>query len=177
MIPPNTSSDADATARDSSVRDLGVRALVVRLAEEFGADHQTLARVGALFVDSSERAPDIFVPVPGGLAPVFAGLAAGADPEPAYTALGEWALDVEGEAIERMRRDCLRFQDALTRSALRLYANDAERCTASLLALQRYTFLQIALLASLAARSQADGGVVRTLPKGSIEIDPAEYFI
>ena len=164
MIPPNTSSDADATAGDSAARDVGVRALVVRLAEEFGADRQTLARVAALFVDSSERAPDIFVPVPGGFAPVFAGLAAGADPEPAYVALGEWALDVEGEAIERMRRDCLRFQDALTRAALRLYANDAERCTESLLALQRYTFLQIALLASLAARSQADGVVVRTLP-------------
>jgi predicted signal transduction protein with EAL and GGDEF domain len=56
------------------------------------------------------------------------------------------------------------MQNALTRAALRLYAGDAERCAQSLLALQRFTFLQTALLASLAARSQAEGGVVRTLP-------------
>ena len=143
---------------------VGVRALVGRLAEEFGADLQTLTRVAALFVDGRERAPDIFVPAAGSLELVFAGVAAGANAEAVYAALGEWALDAEGEPIERMRRDCLRFQNALTRSALRLYANDAERCTESLLALQRYTFLQIALLASLAARSQAEGGVVRTLP-------------
>jgi predicted signal transduction protein with EAL and GGDEF domain len=163
LIPPNTSSDSAGPAADADP-GVGVRALVQRLAEEFGADPQTLTRVAALFVDGRERAPDIFVPVPSGLAPVFAGLAAGADAEAVYAALGEWALDAEGEPIERMRRDCLRFQHALTRSALRLYANDAERCTESLLALQRYTFLQIALLASLAARSQAEGGVVRTLP-------------
>jgi len=141
-----------------------VRALVGRLAEEFGADPATLTRVAALFEDGRERAPDIFVPAAGSLAPALADLAAGADAEPVYAALGEWALDAEGEPLERMRRDCLRFQNALTRSALRLYADDAERCAESLLALQRYTFLQIALLASLAARSQAEGGVVRTLP-------------
>jgi diguanylate cyclase (GGDEF)-like protein len=63
-----------------------------------------------------------------------------------------------------MRRDCLRFQNAMTRGALRLYAADAERCTESLLALQRFVFLQVALIASLAGRGQEGGGVVRTLP-------------
>ena len=48
--------------------------------------------------------------------------------------------------------------------ALRLYADEPQRCAESLLALQRYNFLQIALLASLAARRQTEGGVTRTLP-------------
>jgi predicted signal transduction protein with EAL and GGDEF domain len=45
-----------------------------------------------------------------------------------------------------------------------LYSSDPERCAESILALQRFNFLQIALLASLSARSQDEGGVVRTLP-------------
>ena len=145
---------------------MGLRALVERLAEEFGADPATLARVASLFEDGRERAPDIFVPTAAGVTSAFSEIVAsgGADVGPLYAALGEWALDAEGEPIERMRRDCLRFQSAMTLGALRLYAADAERCAESLLALQRFTFLQIALLASLAARSQQEGGVVRTLP-------------
>lgn len=145
---------------------VGLRALVGRLAEEFRADHQTLARVASVFGEVRERAPDLFVPAAGALAPAFADTEAsgGGDAEPVYAALGEWALDAEGEPIERMRRDCLRFQSAMTRGALRLYAGDPERCAESLLALQRFNFLQLALLASLSARSQEEGGVVRTLP-------------
>ena len=145
---------------------VGLNALVARLAAEFGADPQTLSRVAAVYEEAREHAPDIFVPTAAGLASAFAALAGsgGADAGTLYGALGEWALDAEGEPIERMRRDCLRFQSAMTRGALRLYAEDAERCAESLLALQRFTFLQIALLASLAARSQQEGGVVRTLP-------------
>jgi diguanylate cyclase (GGDEF)-like protein len=79
-------------------------------------------------------------------------------------ALGEWVLDAESEPIERMRRDCQRFQAAMTRGALRLYAGEPERCADILIALQRFNFLQLALLASLAARGQGEGGVVRTLP-------------
>ena len=94
-----------------------------RLAEEFGADASALRCVASLYEEGRHRAPDIFVPVAGGLAPAFAGAAAagGAGVEPVYLALGEWALDAEGEPIERMRRDCLRFQSAMTRSALRLF--------------------------------------------------------
>ena len=116
-----------------------------------------------------ERAPDLFVPAAGTLAAALADAAAPTespvDPsEPVYAALGEWALDAESEPIERMRRDCLRFQSALTRGTLRLYADDAEGCAAQLLALQRFNFLQLAVLASLSARGQGEGGVVRTLP-------------
>src|SRR5262249_8461358 len=68
------------------------------------------------------------------------------------------------EPIERMRRDCQRFQAAMTRGALRLHGADAERCAESLLALQRFNFLQLAVLTSLAARGQEGGSVVRTLP-------------
>ena len=170
--PPNSSSDgtagapgqdADATDGDSSA-NLG--ALVARLAEDFGADPATLARVATLFEQVRERAPDLFVPAAGALGPAFSGLASGArpDPGPVHAALGEWALDAESEPIERMRRDCLRFQSAMTRGALRLYGNDAERCAENLLALQRFVFLQLAVVASLAARGQGEGGVVRTLP-------------
>jgi len=45
-----------------------------------------------------------------------------------------------------------------------LYAGDAERCAESILAVQRFVFLQLALLASLSTRSEEGGGVVRTLP-------------
>lgn len=165
MIPPNSSSDSRADAPESEL-GVGLRALVGRLAEELSAGPQTLACVASFFEDVRERAPDLFVPAAGGLAPAFVRTAAsgGTDAEPVYAALGEWALDAEGEPIEHMRRDCLRFQSAMTRGALRLYAGDTERCQENLLALQRFIFLQIAILGSLAARSQAAGGVVRTLP-------------
>ena len=173
MTAPNTSSDSDGDGRNpvsaaepEQEPRVGLTALVARLAQEFGADPPTLALVASVFAEGRERAPDIFVPIAGGLAPAFADLVAGggADADPVYAALGEWALDAEGEPIERMRRDCLRFQSAMTRAALRLYAAEPERCAEILLALQRFIFLQIALLASLAARSQQEGGVVRTLP-------------
>ncbi len=152
-----------AAEKESGV---GLRALIGGLAENFGADRETLRRVASLFAEMLERAPDLFVPAAGALATAFAEIekSGGGDAEPVYAALGEWALDAEGEPIERMRRDCLRFQNAMTRGALRLYAGDPERCAESLLALQRFNFLQLALLASLTARGEEEGGVVRTLP-------------
>jgi predicted signal transduction protein with EAL and GGDEF domain len=169
LIPPNISSETGDGQNPPALEQepgIGLRALVDRLAEEFGADAAVLVRVASLYEEGRKRAPDIFVPVAGGLAPAFSGaaVAGGAGVEPVYLALGEWALDAEGEPIERMRRDCLRFQGAMTRSALRLYSGDPDRCAECLLALQRFTFLQVALIASLAARSQTEGGVVRTLP-------------
>ena len=160
-IPPNSSSDDVAPEPG-----VGLGALTARLAEEFGAGPDTLALVAAVFRDVRERAPDFFVPAAGALDTAFSGAATarGADAAPVMAALGEWALDAEGEPLERMRRDCQRFQSAMTRGALRLYATEPERCADSLLALQRFNFLQLALLASLAARSQQEGGVVRTLP-------------
>ncbi len=172
-MPPNSSSDGGvgapepvAAAGTETEPGVGLKALVAGLAENFGADRETLARVAFLFGEVRERAPDLFVPAAGALAPAFAGAAAsdGANAEAIYAALGEWALDAEAEPIERMRRDCLRFQGAMTRGALRLYAGDPERCAESLLALQRFIFLQLAVLASLSARGQEGGGVVRTLP-------------
>lgn len=143
---------------------MSLSALVTRLAEEFGAGPDTLVRVATVFRDVSERAPDLFVPAAGTLATAFTAqaIAGGTDAGIIHAALGEWALDAENEPLERMRRDCQRFQDAMTRGALRLYAADAGQCTENLLALQRFNFLQLALLASLA--SQEEGGVVRTLP-------------
>jgi len=158
LIPPNSSSE---TADAAAVADApSLDALTARLAEEFGATSETLAAVAAVFGDVRERAPDLFVPAAGALDAAFA--KGGADP--IIAALGEWALDAEGEPIERMRRDCQRFQAAMTRGALRLYSSEPERCSESLIALQRFNFLQLALLASLAARGQGEGGVVRTLP-------------
>lgn len=170
--PPNFSSDGAADTPDRATdaapeqeRDAGLGALVERLAEAFGADSSTLARVASVFADVRERAPDLFVPAAGALASAFEEIAKsdGANAAPLYAALGEWALDAEGEPLERMRRDCLRFQGAMTRGALRLYGEDPAQCTEILLALQRFVFLQLATLASLAARGQ-EGGVVRTLP-------------
>ena len=165
-MPPNTSSSDNGDTDDTKAAEQGpdARALVDRLAEEFGADPGVLCEVGALYENARARTPDIFVPAPAGIAAALAGFDAVGDPQSVYNALAEWALDAEAEPIERMRRDCLRFQDAMTRGALRLYADEPERCTASLNALQRFIFLQIALLASLAVRSQTEGGVVRTLP-------------
>ena len=157
LIPPNSSSETtDGEAAPS------LDALTARLAEEFGAGPDTLSTVAGVFADVRERAPDLFVPAAGALDAAFA--KAGAGPAPIMAALGEWALDAEGEPLERMRRDCQRFQAAMTRGAMRLYAAEPERCTDSLIALQRFNFLQLALLASLAARGQDEGGVVRTLP-------------
>ena len=173
MTPPNSSSDsaldAQDTAPDSGAETepgVGLEALVGRLAEEFGADAATLARVAATFVEVRDQAPDLYVPAAGALPKAFEELKSsdGKNTGPVHSALGEWALDAEGEPIERMRRDCQRFQSAMTRGALRLYSKDPERCSESLIALQRFNFLQLALLASLAARSQEGGGVVRTLP-------------
>ena len=157
LIPPNSSSETtDGEAAPS------LDALTARLAEEFGAGPDTLSTVAAVFADVRELAPDLFVPAAGALDAAFA--KAGAGTAPIMAALGEWALDAEGEPLERMRRDCQRFQAAMTRGAMRLYAAEPERCTDSLIALQRFNFLQLALLASLAARGQDEGGVVRTLP-------------
>lgn len=160
-IPPNSSSE-DNVAEPG----VGLGALISGLAEEFGAGAETLVMVAAVFRDVRERAPDLFVPAAGALDMAFsnAGGSGGDDTEPIVAALGEWALDAEGEPLERMRRDCQRFQSAMTRGVLRLYGSEPERCTESLLALQRFNFLQLALLASLAARGQEEGGVVRTLP-------------
>jgi predicted signal transduction protein with EAL and GGDEF domain len=169
--PPNSSS-ADATLGDvlgagqEEDSAVGLGPLVRRLAEEFSADAETLARVALVFSEVRERAPDLFVPAAGALDSAFAEThsSGGASVDAIYNALGEWALDAEAEPIERMRRDCLRFQSAMTRGALRLYAENKERCTESLLAIQRFVFLQLALLASLTARGEESGGVVRTLP-------------
>jgi diguanylate cyclase (GGDEF)-like protein len=164
---PNSSSDAEggaAAPATGSEAGQSLSALIVRLAEEFGCDRRTLLRVASLFGEVRERASDLFVPAAGALDSALAGVAGGGNVDPVYAALGEWALDAEAEPIERMRRDCLRFQNAMTRGALRLYAGNADECAQCLLALQRFAFLQVALLASLSARGQAEGGVVRTLP-------------
>ncbi|MDP2398714.1 MAG: phosphodiesterase [Burkholderiales bacterium] len=163
LIPPNSSSETAEGAADPGI---GLAALTARLAEEFSVGPDTLNRVAAAFREVRDRAPDLFVPVAGTLAAAFdaQAVAGGAGAAAVHAALGEWALDAEGEPLERMRRDCQRFQDAMTRGVLRLYADSAAECTETLLALQRFNFLQLALLASLATRSQEDGGVVRTLP-------------
>ena len=170
-MPPNSSSDGGGNAPDLAATAgpeqeprIGLRALIVRLAEEFGVDNKILARVASVYREVGERAPDLFVPAAGALAPAFSNTEASAGAEPFYAALGDWALDAEAEPIERMRRDCLRFQSAMTRGALRLYSDDPERCAENVLALQRFIFLQVSVLASLSARSQEGGGVVRTLP-------------
>jgi EAL domain-containing protein (putative c-di-GMP-specific phosphodiesterase class I)/GGDEF domain-containing protein len=143
----------------------GMRALVARLAGEFGADSETLAGVAALFVELRERAPDLFIPAAGVLARALVSASADADGAARIlAALGEWALDAGGEPIEHVRRDCLLFQAAMTRGTLRLYAAEPDRCSGSLLALQRFVFLQFAVLASIPSRGQEEGSVVRTLP-------------
>ena len=143
----------------------GLPALVARLAAEFGADHETLARVASMFAEVRENAPDLFVPAAGALAPALIAFSKqGAAADGIHAAIGEWALDAGSELLERMRRDCLRFQGAMTRGALRLYGSEPEFCADSLLALQRFVFLQLAVLASVSARGQEEGGVVRTLP-------------
>ena len=168
--PPNSSSDPDgavpeaAAGAEAASGDL--RALIERLAEEFGANPDTLARVALAFTEVRDRAPDLFVPAAGALGDAFTEThgSGGSDVGSIHAALGEWALDAEAEPIERMRRDCLRFQNAMTRGALRLYGDNAERCTETMLAVQRFIFLQLALLASLCAKDEGSGGVVRTLP-------------
>lgn len=168
-IPPNFSSESAAGATDTAAEQTaadGLRALITRLAEEFGAGPDTLVRVATVFRDVQQRAADLFVPAAGVLAAAFTTqtISDGQDVTTIHAALGEWALDAEGEPLERMRRDCQRFQDAMTRGVLRLYVADPEQCSENLLALQRFNFLQLALLASLATRSRDEGGVVRTLP-------------
>jgi len=143
----------------------GADALVARLAGRFGVDGQSLARVASLFADLRDHAPDVLVLGAESLVHALAGMETpGEGAQQVYAALGEWALDAAADPVERIRRDCLHFQAAMTRGALRLYAQDPARCAESIAALQRVVVLQLALIASLAARGQADGGVVRTLP-------------
>lgn len=165
-IPPNSSSDPGASEPEGGeAAGVELRTLVDRLAEEFGAESESMTCVAAVFKDVRERAPDLFVQAAGGLAEAFnAAAAEGADTRPIYVAIGEWALDAENEPIERMRRDCQRFQNAMTRGVLRLHAAEPERCAERMLALQRFNFLQLALLSALTARNQGASGVVRTLP-------------
>jgi len=170
-MPPSSSSDGGAGAPEPASAagpeqepGVGLRALVGRLAEAFGVDRKVVARVATVHSEVGERAPDPFVPAAGALAAAFSHTDASAGAEAVYAALGEWALDAEGEPIERMRRDCLRFQSAMTRGVLRLHSKDPERCAEDILALQRFIFLQVSVLASLSARSQEGGAVVRTLP-------------
>ena len=98
MIPPNTSSEKEGDGPDPAAAeapeqgaDTGLKALVARLAEEFGADVQTLLCVATVFEDVRERAPDLFVPAAGALAPAFAAIVAagGSDAAPVHAALGE----------------------------------------------------------------------------------------
>jgi diguanylate cyclase (GGDEF)-like protein len=170
-MPPNSSSDGGGHAPDPAASAgleqeprVGLRALIGRLAEEFGVDAKVLARFALVYREVGERAPDLFVPAVGALAPAFSNTEDSAGAEPVFAALGEWALDAEAEPIERMRRDCLRFQSAMTRGVLRLYSGNPELCAENILALQRFIFLQASVLASLSTRSQDGGGVVRTLP-------------
>ncbi len=170
-MPPNSSSDGGGNAPDPAVSAgpeleprVGLRALVGRLAEEFSVDAKVVACVALVYREVGERAPDLFVPAAGALAPAFSNTEVSASAEPVFAALGDWALDAEAEPIERMRRDCLRFQGAMTRGVLRLYSGAPELCAENILALQRFIFLQASILASLSARSQEGGGVVRTLP-------------
>jgi diguanylate cyclase len=138
---------------------------IARLAGQFDVDSATIARVASLFDDVRTRAPDLYVPVASVISAALTKVAAApADISPVYAALGEWALDGEGETMERMRRECLRCQSAMTRGVLRLYGADTERSAASIAALENFIYLQTALLASLAARKRAAGGVMRTLP-------------
>ena len=117
MTPPNSSSDgaaggpeAVAAAGAEVESGVGLTAMVRRLAEDFGADPATIASVASVFVDVRDRAPDLFVPASGTLAVALAdaaspGEAGGDRVAPVYAALEEWAMDAEGEPIERMRRD------------------------------------------------------------------------
>src|SRR5258706_9547229 len=140
--PQNSSSESGADAPDPAAgagtepeAGVGLGALVKRLAEEFKADSQTLARVASLFREVRERAADLVVPAPGALAPALADAAApeGASAEAIYAAVGEWALDAGNEPIERIRRDCQLFQSAMTPGVLRLHAAHPERCVEILL--------------------------------------------
>lgn len=110
-IPPNSSSDEGVAEQG-----VGLGALIAGLAGEFGAGADTLAAVATVFRDVRERAPDLFVPAAGALDVAFTSTAVSGDPDTVQiaAALGEWALDAEGEPLERMRRDCLRFQSAMT---------------------------------------------------------------
>ena len=172
-MPPSSSSDGGAGAPEPITRTgleqepgVGLRELIGRLAEEFSVDSKTLAGVASVFNEVREQAPDLFVPAAGALDSAFtrAKTPGSGEIEAIYGALGEWARDAEGETLERMRRDCMRFQSAMTRGALRLYGSRQQHCMESVLALQRFVFLQVALLATLAARTQGAAAVVRTLP-------------
>ena len=143
LIPPNSSSADDATNPPSMTKGAdsdGADALVVRLAEEFGATAGTLVRVARLFREVRERAPDLFIDAAGALGPALTSteVSGGAELTPLYSALCEWARDAREEPLERMRRDCLRLQDVMARGMLRLYAGDPGQCTENLLALQRF---------------------------------------
>jgi diguanylate cyclase (GGDEF)-like protein len=56
------------------------------------------------------------------------------------------------EPNERATRDCLPLQDVLRAGALRVFAQDRERCEAALAAAERLTAIQLALLAGAASR-------------------------
>jgi len=90
---PNSSSDSALDAPDpasASAPDaesgVGLRALAGRLAEEFGAGPDTLARVASVFGEVRDQAPDLLVPAAGALIPAFTETQAsgGGNVEPIY---------------------------------------------------------------------------------------------
>jgi len=90
----------------------------------------TFVRVAAVFRTCRNARPTCSCPRPGlGRGVCGTGDCDGQDVATIHAALGEWALDAEGEPLETHAADCQRFQDAMTRGTLRLYAADQAQCT------------------------------------------------
>ena len=90
-----TDTAESAPSSGGTEAPVGTDALTAGLAQEFGVDQQAIACVASLFVEVRDRAPDLFVPAPAGLAYALAGMESrgGRDARPVHAALGEWALD------------------------------------------------------------------------------------
>lgn len=148
-ILPNSSSDPAADA--GSAEAVAAATLVIGLAESFGVDDLTLRSVAVSCQRVRQQAPDIFLPLPAALAPLFNDPHAGEalTLRPACELLAEWGQDAADEPFERLRGDCLRFQAALTAGLQRLCAGRPDEFLERAHAVQRLVFLQAAVITAL----------------------------
>lgn len=163
LIPPNSSSDPATEA--GSAEAVAAATLVAGLAQAFGVDDLTLRSVAVSCRQVQQQAPDIFLPLPVALAPLFNDPRSGEtlNLRTACELLAEWGQDAADEPFERLRGDCLRFQVALTAGLQRLHAGQPDEFLERAQAVQRLVFLQAAVITALASQGQGSG-VVRTLP-------------
>ena len=147
------------------------RGAVERLAREFGINGVTLTRIADLCAAIRDQDPEI---ISGDAVKEWSKaqreILRGFSEEKEGTVqinelLAIWVLSaIADEPLDWIEKDCHRLQLALTEGARRVFSDDAKRYAETLLAIQKFGFLQLALLASMISMAGKQAPVVHALP-------------